>query len=341
MPPAAPAPRSTSTTLASDEDYVEDDGRKRLLIQVGIAVAAVLALAALVFALFSLSGGGDKTEPTAATVTIPVLDNMQQDAAEKRLTDLGLIPQIEEEPSADVEEGRVIRTEPGEGEKVPEKSTVKVFISTGAEEAEVPDVKGLPQPDAIRQLEEAGLVVESVQREHDPKITADVATRTVPEAKQILKAGDKVTLYVSDGQVDLPDLRNKTTAEAQQLLVAAGLVWNPVTEETLDAAPGTVLEQNPMPGVVPQGSTVTVKVAAAPTSAKVPDVVGKTIAEASNAITGVGLKVSQVNQSSTTVPLGKVISTNPSAGISITLGQTVTVTVSSGPPATATPTPAP
>ena len=67
-----------------------------------------------------------------------------------------------------------------------------------------------------------------------------------------------------------------------------------------------------------------------------PDLRGQDYAAAANTLTGLGLKPQRVNESSTTVPAGKVIRTDP--GGFVLSGTTITVVVSSGPPS---PSPSP
>lgn len=343
-PPTPPmAPRPVRGTLVTDDDLVEDDPRRRRMIQIGIAAAAVVALIVLVSVLFALAGkggGGGDDNPAADTVVIPILAGTLQADAESRLEKLGLVTETSEESSDDVEEGRVIRSEPDAGEEVDKGFSVMLVISTGPDISEVPDVRGQLQVDAVAALEDAGLKVSKVEVDHDPVIEADRATKTDPAAGQELKKGDEVILYVSDGQVQLTDLRNKKSTDAQAELVQLGLVASTQEVETGDFPPGTVIEQSPIPGLVPQGSTVTIKVAKAITTVGVPDVVGKTQANATGLLQGAGFTVTVLNAESPTVPAGKVISQNPAANSQATAGTAVTITVSTGPP-DPTPTPAP
>jgi serine/threonine-protein kinase len=65
-------------------------------------------------------------------------------------------------------------------------------------------------------------------------------------------------------------------------------------------------------------------------AAKVPHVAGLTVKEATNQLDKVKLSGDFTQQSSTSVPKGKVIGTNPTAGVIASKGDTVTVYVSSG-----------
>jgi serine/threonine-protein kinase len=330
--------------MVADDDMVEEDPRRRLMIQIGIAAAALIGLILVVIALFSLfNSGTGEPEPTATLVTIPILDGVEQASAETRLTALGLTPIIEEEMSADVAAGRVIRTDPPAGEQVDPLTDpeVTVVVSTGPDEVSVPEVRGLAREEAITELENAGLVISTFETDHDPDIQADRATKTEPAAGEVVAPDSEVVLYISDGKVELPELRNGTESDAQQQLVALGLIVNLQDIETTESDPGTVVEQNPLPGLVDQGSTVTIKVAKAPTTVEVPDVVGKTQAQAMSALNNVGLETNVNEESSLTVADGTVISQNPSGGIKVAIGTTVTITVSTGPGVVISPTPPP
>ena len=340
MPPTAPSPGTSA--LATQDELVEDDPRRRRLIQIGIAAAALVALVVLIVVLFSITNNSGNEEPTVDLVTVPLLENRLQADAELALTDLGLVVDVQEEMSETVDAGRVARTDPEGGAEIEVGSTVTLYVSTGADVVMVPDVRGMKQTDAIKALEAEGLSVSKVEVDHDPDISADNATKTDPAADSEVARDSEVTLYVSDGKVELPELRNLSSTEAQQLLITLGLVADAQDYETVDFDPNTVIEMSPLPGLVEQGSTVTLKIAKAPTTVAVPDVVGKTQVNGTSSLQGAGLNVTVTSASSTTVAAGKIISQNPSAGIAVALGTTVTITVSSGPPnTTPTPTPAP
>jgi len=340
VPPAAAGP--VTGTVVTDEELVDDsNGRRRTLIQVGIAAAALIALIGLVFAIFQFAGPGDNTEkqPDVVMVTIPDLQNFLQADAEDRLKGENLQTTIETEVSADVEEGRVIRTDPAPGTKVEEGSTVVLVVSAGPDQVTIPDVRGKTQQEAIDALEALGLRVTGFESDNDPEIEKGRATKTNPEVGTALAKDSEVILFVSSGQVDLPELRNRTATEAQQELIKLGLLADVQQVETTDFNPGVVFEQNPLPGLVNQGSVVVIKVAKAPSTVAVPNVVGKTINDATAALQAAGLKVQQTSASSDTVDNGKVISSNPSAGIQVAIGTTVTITVSTGPAAPPPPDP--
>jgi len=145
-------------------------------------------------------------------------------------------------------------------------------------------------------------------------------------------------------KVQVPDVVGKTQDEATNAITSAGLVVGKVTEEYSDTVPaGKVISQSPFAGTeVDKGSVVDLVISKgkktegetpAPASNKVqvPDVVGKTRADAENAITQAGLKVGNVTEDySDTVPAGKVISQSPSAGTEVEKGSAVDLVISKG-----------
>ena len=340
MPPRAPSP--VSGTLIAEEYLVEDDPRhRRLMVQIAIAAAAVIALVALIVFLFSLANKGSSEEPAVDLVTIPILQGVQQADAESRLEKLDLAFEIEEEPSETIEAGDVTRSDPDAGTQVAPQTIVTLWVSTGADMVAVPDIRGLTQADAIKAIEAAGLKISTVEVDHDPEIVADRATKTNPAALENVESGSDVVLYVSDGQVDLPDLRKMTSSEAQTILVTLGLVTDAVELETDQADPNTVYDMSPKPGLIPQGSTVTLTIAKAITTIAVPNVIGKTQSEATSILQAAGLNVSVVTANDPDIAKkDKVIDQDQLAGNRVPPNTTVKITVSSGPAPIVTP-PAP
>jgi serine/threonine-protein kinase len=96
-----------------------------------------------------------------------------------------------DEFSDDVEKGRVIRTEPGEGQSVPRDSEVSVVVSRGPDIVEVPRVRGMSLEEAVEAIEAAGLDVGDVfgPADGDPFLTS-------PEAGEKVRRGTTVNIYL-------------------------------------------------------------------------------------------------------------------------------------------------
>jgi hypothetical protein len=133
----------------------------------------------------------------------------------------------------------------------------------------------------------------------------------------------------------VPNVVGLTQTAATSAITGANLTLGAVTTSPSATVPaGSVISQSPTAGTqVTTGSAVALVVSAGPLMIAVPNVVGLTQAEATQAITDATLIVGEVTSaSSSTVPAGSVISQSPAGGVQVLPGSAVTLAVSSGPP---------
>ena len=109
--------------------------------------------------------------------------------------------------------------------KVEQYTTIKYYISKGAQQITVPDVDGQTGVDAQQTLEDMGLTV-NVQKEYSelnddgtPLVDPGYAYSTTPDAGASVLAGDTVTLVVSRGvdygdSVEVPSVVGMTKNDA-------------------------------------------------------------------------------------------------------------------------------
>jgi eukaryotic-like serine/threonine-protein kinase len=139
-------------------------------------------------------------------------------------------------------------------------------------------------------------------------------------------------LASSGGKVTVPSVLGQTEAVALVRLRGADL--NPVAATTASAtvASGLVVGETPSSGSeVGKGTRVSILVSAGPGSVALPAVERLTAAQAVSKLRVAGFKPTTQEQSSAKVAQGRVVSTDPSAGIVVQVGSPVTVFVSSGP----------
>jgi eukaryotic-like serine/threonine-protein kinase len=144
----------------------------------------------------------------------------------------------------------------------------------------------------------------------------------------------------SNKLVAVPTVTNQTFDVAKVALENKGFVVVRGPDEAHDTVlPGAVIRQSPEAGArVKKGSTVTLIVSTGPSSVKVPDLKGKTQAEAKAKLEEVHLVLGVVRQvPSTTVQKGRVINQNPNPGVLYGKGQKVDVDISSGKPTAVVP----
>jgi serine/threonine-protein kinase len=128
--------------------------------------------------------------------------------------------------------------------------------------------------------------------------------------------------------VNVPNVVRLKQQEAVSRLRQRGLLPR-ISARRSSEAPGTVIAQDPNPGVnVLRHSVVTLAVSSAQTSA-VPDVVGKTAPAAVTALRGQGFDVRMVNVVSKQAQ-GTVLAQTPGAGTQAARGSTVTIRASRG-----------
>jgi len=333
--PVSPPWGATGLAAAAGVPVADDeDDRSRPWVIWLLVALALAAVGGIVYLLLANQG-----PETPTTATVPPVANLSQQAAVTALTDAHLVPKIQQEPSDTVTKGNATRTDPAEGKVVDRDSPVALYISSGPTAFTVPDVSGKTASDATKILTELGLKVNADQTsENSPDQKMGLVTRTEPAKDAPAKSGDPITLFVASGNVDLPDLTGKSQADAQAALLALKLVPNVALEES-DLAANTVIRQDRQPGIVPQGTTVTITIAQTRTTATVPDnLVGMTYDQAVAALAAVGLNNVAREDVVSDQMVGTVISTNPNKGVTVSKTQKITVQIAkAGPTASATP----
>jgi eukaryotic-like serine/threonine-protein kinase len=126
---------------------------------------------------------------------IPNVANQPVQAAQQVLQQAGLQVSVQSEANDLVQAGRVTRTDPGAGTRVKKGSTVTMFISTGPQTVDVPNVVGQPQDQATKTLQDAGFTVFVAQQGvNDPQQNGRVLAQNPAGGPQPRGAG--VTLTV-------------------------------------------------------------------------------------------------------------------------------------------------
>jgi serine/threonine-protein kinase len=204
---------------------------------------------------------------------------------------------------------------------------------------EVPNVVGKPVADAQTILENDGFKVQVTQEANEDQPEGVVFDQD-PEFGKKVDEGSTVQLKVSAGAaaIPVPDVIGSTVEQARQLLTGQGFTVK--VEQVVDevAPVGEVVDQDPGPNdEAPRGSEVTLFVSKGPADRPVPNVVGKTVAEASNLLGQAGFTANQTSEASDTVEEGRVIRTDPPADTPRPKGSAVTVVVSTGPAESAVP----
>jgi serine/threonine protein kinase len=197
------------------------------------------------------------------TLGLPDVNNKKSAEAVKLLRDKGFQPTVQDQSSDTVDKGLVISTDPAAGIEVQHGSPVTVYVSSGPEEASVPEVTGETQANATATLAAAGLKETVVKREVAEPAAGTVISQT-PAAGTQLKVGGQVTIVVARAlkQPAVPSVVGQKEAQAVATLKGAGYASQTVTRTVTEPAEnGIVLQQSPAAGDRPaKGATVTIRV---------------------------------------------------------------------------------
>jgi eukaryotic-like serine/threonine-protein kinase len=196
-------------------------------------------------------------------VQVPDVRGQDVNAAASTLTQAGFQVKTNPQASNTVPNNQVIDENPAPGGQIAKGSTVTLTVSTGIAQVTIPDESGRDPTTVANDLGNLGLKTRTVNELSDT-VPAGEVTRTDPPANAPVNTGSTVLIYVStgSGQVQVPDVRNLTQAQAQAALSAAGFKFAvstaPVSDPTKD---GEVIAESPTPGSrAANGSTVAVTV---------------------------------------------------------------------------------
>ena len=277
-------------------------------------VGAGVALALLVLGFFLYGPIQSKFEGSE-TVAVPYVVGIPQANAENLITEKGLVPQIHRVSSADVEEGVVISQSPTEGTKVDKQTLVRIDVSSGKPEVQIPSVVGQSQTDAVAELTRAGLDVQVVEVNSD----RDQGTVTAqnPQAGLTVVEGTRVRINVSKGPkpVTVPSVVGLPYDQAASELQSAGFNVSRIDKDS-DQAAGIVTDQTPSGGSAgSKGSTVTLTVSKGPSTSAVPDVTSQDYAIAQTTLDNAGFRSKIVFEDTDDQSMdGIVISQDPVGG---------------------------
>lgn len=200
-------------------------------------------------------------------------------------------------------------------------------------DVQVPELVGMEQTEAKKKAEELKLKYEKKSEEYSKDIPAGYIISQDPAymPNYKIKEGSTITVVVSLGQnlVIVPKVVELTLDEAKSKLEELGLIVE--IEEVYDSKieAGKVIEQSIKANEeIDAGETIKLKVSKGVEKVNVPDLLGKTEAEAKKAITEAGLKLKNiVTAEDTTKDDGIVIKQTLDAGTEVEKDAYITITI--------------
>ncbi len=258
-----------------DEDYYEDGYEKEGMdpkmdkLMTVLAIVAVLIVGSIAIFLagkaigFFKDGARVLTEGGEEEGQIPMISvtGIDFEEAKAKLNELELGVQETYENSNEIEKGKVISQDKEEGTLLDKHTTIGLVVSLGKGGIEIPSVVGKTEAEGKVALEEEGFVVEKEYSDSDT-VEEKLIISQRPGAGANLEKGGTVTIVISTGkstqEIEMPELRGQTEANAKLMLSAARVLLGKIEEAYSDEYPlGTVAAQSYTPGTkVAEGTSV-------------------------------------------------------------------------------------
>ena len=325
-PPTQPAaPRRPPPTYPPRYRY-DEPPRKRNRFLPWLLVILLLAGAA-VAGWYVYTQIQDELRSTQ--VAVPNVIGLERKLAVKKIEDEGFQADVQTGVGTAEDRGKVIDQNPDGGTRIEKGSTVRILVSVGPEQVEVPEVVGKPLDEATQTLANAGFRW-TTKRVFSPDAPEGEVTKQNPKPGEQAEKGATIALTVSKGQelATVPDVLQQTRQSAESELRSAGFVAEAVLVDS-DSPQGLVVAQDPDPGTErPKGDTVQISVSNGPQTATVPDVLDQDQASAESELQAAGFKVRVVKQD-TADPTqdGVVMDQSPAPGLEAQPGSRVTIVV--------------
>jgi serine/threonine-protein kinase len=233
-PGTAAASEQALRRLADDDDRVARTQTRPPVAWIwgGIAMFVVIIVAATFF-VFS-------QKPTdlivGAAVEVPDLVGVQIDVATTQLTDAGLESQQTTRTSDDAGAGEIIEQTPAAGTRVSPGTQIKLVVSSGEPLVTLPSLVYATQDAAKATLAELGLEYGTTTVSYSPSVANDQVLGIVIEGSAEVvstsaqvPAGARIDLVVSNGLVQVPDLKGQpiNTAKATLASLQLGVSYDP------------------------------------------------------------------------------------------------------------------
>lgn len=278
---------------------------------------------------------------TPATIAIP--DVAGQTVAEAKATLKKANFEIGEEKteaSEKVEEGRIIRTDPGAGTGRKEGTKINLVVSSGKQSFQISNYVGRKSSDVIAELKEKKVpdnLIKIEEEESNESEAGTVLKQSLPEGTTydlskatqiILTVAKKATTIQLGNYIG----RNSTEviSELKQKKVPENLI-KIEEEESSESEPGTIMKQSPGAGTtydVSKPTQIVLTVAKKVTSVVMPSYIGSSLEfTKNNLIQIVGIKEANIEVVEvTTAPAGSaegmVVEQSPRAGEKVDLNKT-------------------
>ena len=237
---------------APEEETPKKKGPPVIPILAAVAGAFVLVALLLTGVVFMLGVVGPNNQKDEYYVPSFVGMNYEEEIANKQEYIENLSINVQYVNSDEVAEGYVISQDPKE-QMVKVKSIVKLEVSSGPKEIDIPQVSENEHKESVRdKLEKAGFIVKEVKQSSDT-VAADNVIKTSPSYPDKAAKGDVITMFVSTGKEQVPDvtvrnMKGVDVSTAVNQLTDLGLTVDPeytYVNSNAYTSRGIVVDQTP------------------------------------------------------------------------------------------------
>jgi serine/threonine-protein kinase len=262
-PNSTAASEATLRRLADDTDRAPRTQNRPPVAWIwgGISVMAVIIVATLVW-VFTLAP--QQLVGAGAAVDIPNVTGQAFKVGGQKLLDAHLKVTRVDLPSDTIPADQIISTDPVAGTRVTPGFEVQVTVSSGPQQVTLPGQIYQPEADAQAAIKAAGLKYGATKTDYSASVPAGqvigvlVPGSTTPNGGNVqVTKGATIDLVVSNGLVQLPDVRGQAAATARDLLSGSTYSLTVKLTPTTACSGQKVTAQSPGPGDVPQKSSVT------------------------------------------------------------------------------------
>ena len=161
------------------------------------------------------------------TAIVPNVLDIDVKDAEELLTREGLKYEVMYFSNDNVKVDTVFLQAPSEGETKQKGDTVMLSVSSGPSQLQMPDLKGMNLEDATALIRSIGFIP-TYERVINGEYAVDTVVSQVPAAYEKVNKDTPVSIAISGGKTTVPQLKNLSLSEAEELLNQNGLRMSPV-----------------------------------------------------------------------------------------------------------------
>ncbi|AAO44313.1 Stk1 family PASTA domain-containing Ser/Thr kinase [Tropheryma whipplei] len=297
--------------------------QKKMIIKLLVVIALPVVLVSSGFvSWYFIAGPG-------STVEITDLAGLTPEEIKEQLEKKGLTVTISQKYDKSVPSGGIINL-PSAGTAWERDKTLELDISLGPRVFDIKGLAGLPISEALSLLRDRDIKIYRQEEHFSGTVSSGLVISVKKKSGDDISHGGRVSendeLYILSSLGAIPNLIGMPEEDAKEALANAGLAVGAITQEYNDNYPkGRVIRQTPSGDPVTKGSAINFVVSKGPDLVIVPNLTGKTLHDAVDALTSLGFRV----YLTTSIPLdarpAKIITT-PSAGTAVKRGSRVTVT---------------